>query len=174
MHLLVATSSYGTVSVPDFGTSIKLAEVVSGSQSLLNNGTYLSGSLFSYQARAFQMSGTISLSGSTTTVGPLTVSNSLIYGTVTKTSAYAVTVNDNLVFLDSTGGIFNVTLPTPSVGRVIVLKRNNSGGANAITVLPHAAETIDGNANYLLNTSVVCSVTLTSDGTNWYIIAKVT
>lgn len=76
---------------------------------------------------------------------------------------------ENIVLADPDGDDIDITLPDPSFfpgGRVTV-KRISAG--NQLTVLPHDTETIDGEADLDIPTDKE-SVTMISDGTNWFII----
>ena len=70
--------------------------------------------------------------------------------------------------VNSSGGAVTVTLKTSicQAGNVVIVKRV---GANTVTIDTEGAETIDGGASLALTVTYM-SYTLTSDGTNWYII----
>lgn len=74
------------------------------------------------------------------------------------------------VLCDATGGVFTVTLPTAVgiSGRIYNIKKIDSTG-NVVTVDGTASETIDGSLTKLLNLYNE-SITIQSNGTNWYII----
>lgn len=77
--------------------------------------------------------------------------------------------NDNVVLVDSSGGARNITLPAPTSGRVLKIKDNTGSAAtNNITVLPNAAELIDGAASKVISNNWG-SVELVSDGTDWFL-----
>lgn len=79
--------------------------------------------------------------------------------------------SDNIVLVDSTAAPRTITLPVPTNGRVLFVKDlKGTAATNNITVNPHAAETIDGGASYVLSQNYQ-SVEFTSDGTNWSVIA---
>ena len=60
-----------------------------------------------------------------------------------------------------------VTLPNPGINKTLTIKKT---GSDLVELAPHGAEKIEGAAaNYLL-TSTRQSVTLVSDGTDWFII----
>jgi len=73
---------------------------------------------------------------------------------------------DEIILADATSAAFNVTLPTPTgrSGFIYTVKKIDSS-ANAVTVVG----TIDGDANFDLELEDE-SVTITSDGTEWWII----
>jgi hypothetical protein len=70
-----------------------------------------------------------------------------------------------------TGGGYSITLPNVAnyKNRIITIKRV-TGGANVLTVATLSSETIDGAATYTGLTAQWDSVTVQSDGSNWYII----
>jgi hypothetical protein len=94
---------------------------------------------------------------------------------IVKTSTYTVTPTDDVILADATSGAFTITLPTAAgtaptyfaPSRSIVIKRVNSG-ANAVTIVAPASQTIDGGASYIL-TAQYKYVTLTPNGSNWLV-----
>jgi hypothetical protein len=72
-------------------------------------------------------------------------------------------------------GIAAITANLPAAatcpGRIYTFKRT-TGGASALTIDPNGAETIDGAATYSMPTQWQ-SVTIQSNGGNWFIIGKV-
>jgi hypothetical protein len=88
-----------------------------------------------------------------------------------KTGAYTITLDDETITADATGGAFTVTLPT-AVGnrRVYVIKRINAGG-NAVTVGTTSSQTIDGATTFALSAQWKY-VTVQSDQANWIIIGN--
>jgi hypothetical protein len=79
------------------------------------------------------------------------------------------TTKDNIVIVDTSGGVVSVTLPTPSNGRwMTIVDKKNTFGTNACTLVRHAAEKIDNvAASKTLNASGYRG-NLVSDGTDWY------
>lgn len=72
--------------------------------------------------------------------------------------------------VDVSGGVVQVTLPTPGVN-VFVRIKDSTGSANTnnITVAPAGAEEIDGTAaNYIMDSDLESKV-FVSDGTNWFV-----
>jgi hypothetical protein len=89
---------------------------------------------------------------------------------VSKTGAYTITEDDDIILADATGGAFSVTLPAVSGearDSTSTVKRMN-GGANAVTIATPGAETVDGAANHVLSDQYDC-VTLSTDGSNWMV-----
>ena len=81
-------------------------------------------------------------------------------------AAYAMTTRDRVIRGDASGGAFNLTLPDPTLkpyGWHCDLR--NYGGANNITAVPFASETIDGAASYALTPG--SQTFIYTDGTNW-------
>lgn len=91
-----------------------------------------------------------------------------IYSTNNNSGTFnAVAFETHLV--DTSGGAAQVTLPAPSTDAWLIVKDLGNADANTITVLPNAAETIDGAANYLIESNYESKV-FVSDGTNWFIL----
>jgi hypothetical protein len=85
-----------------------------------------------------------------------------------------IAVNTALVvgttyLVNSSGGPLTLTLPAPAANASIIVKDLGSAYTNNITINPNAAETIDGLASKVIQSQYE-SVTLLSDGTNWFII----
>lgn len=76
---------------------------------------------------------------------------------------------DDILYCNTSGGAFTVTLPAVTDGRVIVIKdKGGSAGSNVITITP-ASGNIDGSGSAAISTNYG-SLTLSCDGTNWWII----
>jgi hypothetical protein len=127
--------------------------------------------------------GYISLKANTTTVAwataaGLTLFAGLTYHTITVTtpspSVYTLdsTGNDCLVFADTTSNAIIIKLPAPTAGRIIIIKDSGfNAAANNITIQRYSAEKIEGVAASRVLSSNGMSITLTSNGTDWFTIA---
>lgn len=71
--------------------------------------------------------------------------------------------------VDSSGGARIVTLPAPSANAWIFVKDIGNASTNSITINTPGAETIDGEAQYII-TSDYGSAFLVSNGTNWFLL----
>ena len=105
--------------------------------------------------------------------GSLQSQGSIFLKTVSKVfadSPYSVATSDNIIFCNATGGSMTVTLPSAVTfaSRTLTVKRTNTT-ANTVTV-GSAAGTIDGAATYIIPGGTLNSITVISDGTNWYLI----
>jgi len=82
------------------------------------------------------------------------------------TTTYIASSRDEIILADATGGAFNVTLPSPTgrTGFIYRIKKIDSS-VNAVTVVG----TIDEDSNFDLEVQDE-SITVTSDGTEWWII----
>jgi hypothetical protein len=74
-------------------------------------------------------------------------------------------------FIQTVGGaatfhLMTALLTSPGAGAVVTIK---TGGANDVTIDTEGAETIDGANTYALDGTYE-AVTLTNDGTNWFIL----
>jgi len=77
---------------------------------------------------------------------------------------------ETLVLVDASSGAVTITLPAAAdfVGQLIHIKKTDATTL-AVIIDGNASETIDGSLNQTITTQYV-SVTLVSDGTEWYII----
>lgn len=82
-------------------------------------------------------------------------------GTASLTAGLAYIVN-------TSAGAASLTLPAPVADAFIRIKDNGNAEANNITVLPNAAETIDGASSAVIDSNYGSKV-FVSDGTDWYI-----
>ncbi|TFG97532.1 hypothetical protein E4H12_08355 [Candidatus Thorarchaeota archaeon] len=106
--------------------------------------------------------GAISITASQ--VSDFTVASQAVPVVVTTQAApYSVAATVDVVLATGTG---NVTLPAPVSGKQVVVK---NVGAGVVTVIPNAAETIDGVATFALPVQYD-AVTVVSDGTDWFVI----
>lgn len=88
-----------------------------------------------------------------------------------KTGAYTLTTDDDVVLGNASGGGFTFTLPAASTcsGKIFRIKRTDNTPANGITIDGNASETIDGATTRKLMTQYE-SVTIQSDGSNWHVL----
>jgi hypothetical protein len=74
-----------------------------------------------------------------------------------------------IVFADTTSTAFNLTLPTPTNGRVIILKdKKGTFSTHNLTLVRHGSELIDNvGASLVLSVNNI-ELTIVCDGTNWH------
>lgn len=77
----------------------------------------------------------------------------------------------DIILADASSVSITITLPDPSKTRRHITVKKIDSSSNAITINPYDTETIEGSSSYSLS-SQYQYVTLTSDGSNWYIIAN--
>ncbi len=82
-------------------------------------------------------------------------------------SPYTVLSTDETVLVDATGGAVSITLPTPTSGRVLCVKKIDAS-ANAVTL----TGTVDGVVNPTLPTQYNSRM-IQGDGSTWNLIATV-
>jgi hypothetical protein len=103
------------------------------------------------------------------------VEGSVVSGAVvSKTGAYTVTGNDDLITVDATAGAVTISLmpgASTTKGQVFTVKKMDSS-VNAVTVTRVTNGTIDG-VNSILLRDQWDSVTLRADGTNFSIVSRV-
>lgn len=96
---------------------------------------------------------------------------------VSKTANYTATVADDVILCNASGGSFTITLPQASTvtdKKLTIKKTDSSTGAITITSYSSGSEAIDRDVfsgNYYLYAQDNY-VTLVSDGTQWWIVAK--
>ena len=88
----------------------------------------------------------------------------------TKTTTATILTTEEIVFLDTSGGAYTVTLPTAvgNSGLTLFLKKTTSD-TNAVTIDPNGSETIDGVATFPLGYQYAY-IKIVSDGANWSIL----
>lgn len=89
-------------------------------------------------------------------------------------SSYAVDSGSSTDFclLCNHAGAVAITLPAPANGRIITTTdASGAASSNNITINPHTSELINGTSSYVINANNG-SVTLISNGTNWFAISK--
>jgi hypothetical protein len=104
--------------------------------------------------------------------GSITIASTAPYNYTVVSIASTTSATSGTTYLANTsGGAFTLTLPAPSSGAYILIKDvTGSFATNNLTIAPHASEQIEGlAANYLAQTNYG-SLTLVSDGTNWWFI----
>lgn len=92
--------------------------------------------------------------------------------TATKTANYTLTNADNIIFADTSGGAFTLTLPSPTglAGKMFrIFDSTGSFSTNNLTLAPSAAEKISGLAASKLFQTDWGSWMVTTNGTDWFI-----
>jgi len=88
-------------------------------------------------------------------------------------ATYTVLRTDDIIHSTySATGAVTITIPTALMAEKKTFTIKDAGGnagTNNITIITQGVETIDGSATYVIN-SDYDSITLYSDGNNWYII----
>lgn len=90
--------------------------------------------------------------------------------TATKSANYTI-VSEDVIFCNTSGGAFTITLPSPTNGRLIrLLDITGSFEANNLTVAPSGAEKISGLAANRILEGNWESAEILSNGTDWFIL----
>lgn len=89
-------------------------------------------------------------------------------------SPYTVAAGDNVIFVNTSGGAVTINLPAVAGarGRMLTIKKR-TGDANAITLDPNGAETIDGAATQAIpgGSRGWATVIAPTTGTDWAVIS---
>ena len=88
----------------------------------------------------------------------------------TVTASDTIISSDVIVTVDATAGAVSIALPASALsrGRVLYIKKIDAT-ANAVTIDPNAAETIDGAATKATAVQYY-SFTIVCDGSGWWIV----
>jgi hypothetical protein len=159
---------------PSAGATNASASLVSGALKLgVGGATALDTQISRTAANTLTIDNNASGAANLIVTGNLQSQGAIYLKTVSKVfadSPYSVAASDTIIFCNATGGNMTVTLPSAAshTGRNLTVKRINTT-ANTVTV-GSAAGTIDGAASYIIPGGTLNSITVVSDGTNWYII----
>jgi hypothetical protein len=87
------------------------------------------------------------------------------------TTPYALTVDSYIVLVDASSGSIIVNLPPAAdVPRLQWTIKKADTSSNTITLTPNGSETIDRNLSVIMSGTSSPSLTIYSDGTEWWII----
>lgn len=120
--------------------------------------------------------GNADIGGDATVGGDIDVTGGVTLAISTKTTAYSITSSDYTIIGNPSGGNITFTLPDPSAnsGKVFIIK--NISTTDDVIIARNGSENIEGGAaSYTLSSGTSGNfnfVTLQSDGTDWFIIAK--
>lgn len=160
-------SSFGSsTSIPSFTVNGKgLITAASGNVVIAPAGT-LTGTTLNSTVVSSNLTSFGSSTAITTGAGGMNVTTRTITGNLTVDT----TTTDYIIFCNQSTGI-TITLPAPSNGRQLVIKDiSGTANTNNITIAQHASEQIEGIAASFVYSVNYGSLTLTSDGTNWWFI----
>lgn len=177
----------GTLTVGSTSTLTGLATLTGGATTATGSYTTTSsggftasgtGAVSTNSGNISSTSGNLVISAGTATIGgKTTMSAGQRVATTTKTANYSVNLaTDYAVLVDNTADTVDITITLPashSAGDTVVVKDvggNAQSGTNQILIATSDADTIDGSASDFELTVDYQSVTLVSDGTNWFLV----
>lgn len=105
----------------------------------------------------------------------LQVNGAIATVTAAKSANYTLTANDSVILVSAPSVNVTITLPSlsPSIaGRQYTIKRIDGSAHNIVVVPTGTGVTIDGAANYSNLGNQYTFVTLVTDGSNWFVVAK--
>ncbi|MES1215497.1 MAG: hypothetical protein ABUT20_08270 [Bacteroidota bacterium] len=110
--------------------------------------------------------------GTATPISTFQVSGSQSTSTVTITATHTASSSEYTILSNNTSGAITINLQAAAgcSGRIYNIKKL-SGASKNVTIDPNASETIDGASTTVLSNQYD-SVTIQSDGTNWFILSK--
>ena len=171
-HLRLNTSSLlidtgqGILSSSDLDVGIRFTATNSGQIEMTDSDGDIR---FNVMMAAGDDQGFIGLN-TATPLSRLDITGSLGGDIVGKTANYTATSDDYTIICNATSGDITITLPTASTStrRTYHIKKIDSS-VNTVTIDGDSAETIDDAATQTLNNQYD-SITIQSDGTEWWII----
>lgn len=93
---------------------------------------------------------------------------------VTKTANYTITIEDDVVLVDTTSGPLTISLPVAAnCNGLSVLVKKISSDVNSVTIDGNGTETIDGELTEMLAVQWQL-VRMKSNGTAWFIVGEFT
>ena len=81
------------------------------------------------------------------------------------TSSAAITMDDDIILVDSTGGAFTLSLPASRGGKRYTFTR--VGGAGNITITPQSPDTINGASSLVISSSYTPVRLKSVNGRGW-------
>lgn len=93
-----------------------------------------------------------------------------VVNVINTTTDYTVSQNSDLVLADSTAGMLTITLPNPTKGWQVIVKKIDTSDNYVNVVSSFGVDLIDGFAEL---TRRGLAMTFTADGSRWYITAVV-
>jgi hypothetical protein len=121
-----------------------------------------------YDGSTWQVSSTIGAIGATGFTG---ATGLLAPWTVVTTNT--TMVNGQQYIANSTGGPFNLTLPTAALGSTVAIQDGANWRLNNVTVIPSGGATIEGVATNLILNAQGVLVYMIYDGTTWQVASTV-
>ena len=94
------------------------------------------------------------------------------YNTVTKTANYTILSTDTIIFANTSGGAFTLTLPSPTslAGKIyMIIDTNGTFNTNNCTLAPSSTEKIEGLAASKPLQTNWGWFTITTNGTDWFV-----
>jgi hypothetical protein len=155
-----AANVTGIVGIANGGTN--LSTTPTSGQLLIGNGT-------NYTLSTLTAGTGIAVANS---VGGITISTTGTTATATKSANYTILSSDSIIFCNTSGGPFTLTLPSPSAmaGKVYrIIDSTGSFQTNNLTLAPNASESIEGLAASKVLQTAWGFFTVTTDGTNWFV-----
>ena len=111
---------------------------------------------------------TVNAAGSSTAVKITSEADPFVYASIVSVSTNTtLTTGNTIVLVDASGGSRTMTLPAPTAGKIVHIKKTDSS-ANSVVISPPSG-TIDGAATKSLLTQYD-SLSIVSDGTNFFLI----
>jgi len=96
--------------------------------------------------------------------------NKKILEATAKTANYTLQTSDEVILFNTTNGNLIASLPSAAGIKGKIFEIHKIGASNTLTITPAGAETVGGNANYVLSENY-SSILIISNNSNWLISA---
>lgn len=141
--------------------------ITTGTQTIAGTKTFTGDTLIANNAASKATIGNASSTAIHQINGGMNVTTRTITGNLTVDT----TTTDHVIFVTTSSGAISITLPTPTNGRLLIIKDiSGQASTNNITLVRHGSESIEGLAASKLLQTNWGAWTITSDGTNWFMV----
>ena len=175
---IVPTVTFGsTIVSPTFSQATRSSDNATQTLKVAAQSAFASATGTNRNGGTLQLTGGLATGVGAGVGGVIQANSGLAYrilnvSTATYTVDTNATASDLTIFTDSGANTVAITLPTPTAGRIVWVKdKTGKAATHNVSILPHAAETIDGAAS-LVFTKNFDAAMLESDGTNWSIMSE--
>jgi hypothetical protein len=166
------TANASDLTVSQVNTMLGTVTSVTASSPLASSGGATPNISISNQNANIVLAGPTSGAAAAPTFRALVKADIPLLTTTTKTANYTITTSDDVIFCDTSGGAFTLTLPSPtgkSGMKFTIIDKAGAFNTNNLTLARSASEKIEGlAASKVLQTNWGWFDVIT-DGTDWYV-----
>lgn len=168
----VSTTNAADLTVAQVNTMLGTVTSVSASSPLQSSGGATPTISFTNQTANTILAGPSSGGAAAPTFRTLARADIPLFATTTKTANYTLTIADDIVFCDTSGGAFTITLPSPTgiAGKIFrIIDSTGNFQTNNLTLARSASEKIEGLAASKVLQTNWGWFTIVTNGTDWWV-----